>query len=557
MSFRGEHDGGPGMERRGMTARLQTPAEPSPKRLDLGEAARAEVATVMRQLGTSSAGLDSQEAAARLRTFGPNAILSHGARPFEVLTRQLRNPLLLLLGAATIVSAVVGQRTDAAIILAIVALSVGLGFANEYRSERAIEELHSKIRHAAIAIRDGRAVSVDVTELVPGDVVRLDVGDIVPADLRLLEADGLECDEAVLTGESLPSSKSVDPVPEDASALDLSSCAFRGTVVRNGDGLGVVVETGRRTEFGRIARELGERPAETAFQLGLRDFSKLLVRVTAALTVAIFVINALLRRPLLDAALFALAIAVGLTPQLLPAIVTISLSTGARRLSRKKVVVKRLVSIEDLGNIEVLFTDKTGTLTEGRTSFTGALDPTGHPSADSLLFGLLCNAAVVQDGAVVGGNPLDRALWESPEADRAQIGGYRRLGERPFDYDRKLMSVLVEGTDGRQRLVVKGAPEFVLARSGGGDPKAQATLDRLYAAGARVVAVATKDAAGLDAIRSQDEDGLTLSGFLTFADPPKAEAANPFAACRSSASTSALSPATTIAWPGRCARTSG
>src|SRR6266571_3147048 len=141
MSFRGEHDGGPGMERRGMTARLQTPAEPSPKRLDLGEAARAEVATVMRQLGTSSAGLDSQEAAARLRTFGPNAILSHGARPFEVLTRQLRN--LLLLGAATIVSAVVGQRTDAAIILAIVALSVGLGFANEYRSERAIEELHS------------------------------------------------------------------------------------------------------------------------------------------------------------------------------------------------------------------------------------------------------------------------------------------------------------------------------------------------------------------------------------------------------------------------------
>lgn len=263
-------------------------------------------------------------------------------------------------------------------------------------------------------MRDGKLFAVDVTELVPGDVVALAVGDVVPADLRLLCADGLECDEAVLTGESLPAEKRSDSIAAPGSALELASCAFMGTVVREGSGLGVVVSTGGRTELGAIALQLGERQPQTAFQLGLRDFSLLLVRVTAVLAGSILVINVVLGRSLLGSVLFALAIAVVLTPQLLPAIVTVSLSTGAKRLAERKVVVKRLVSIEDLGNIVV--TDKTGTLTEGSITFAAALDSTGQSSDAVLRAGLFCNDATFSDGRMVGGNQLDQALWQAPSA---------------------------------------------------------------------------------------------------------------------------------------------
>ena len=321
--------------------------------LELAEAARLDAADVLARLGSSEAGLSATEATRRLDEVGPNAVRSHGVRPLEVLLRQVKSFLLLLLAVAAVASLVVGERTDALIILAIICVSVGLGFFNEYRAARAVEALHSRIRHAAVTVRDGHAVEVNVTELVPGDIVRLDVGEVVPADMRLLEVNGLECDEAVLTGEATPAEKSADPAAPGESPLDLPSCVFMGTVVRGGTGRGVVVRTGAGTAFGRIAMRLGEAQEETAFQLGLRDFSGLLVKVTAVLTVSIFVINAVLQRPLLQSALFALAIAVGLTPQLLPAIVTISLSTGARRLARKSVIVKRLVSIEDLGNVDV------------------------------------------------------------------------------------------------------------------------------------------------------------------------------------------------------------
>jgi Mg2+-importing ATPase len=492
--------------------------------LELADAAALSKDDVLGRLQSTTAGLSQEQALARLAEVGTNALRSHGARPLAVLARQLRNPLLILLVAAALTSFAVGERTSALIILLIICLSVGLGFFNEYRSELAVEALHSRLRHTALAMRDGEPVAIDVTEIVPGDVVRLAVGDVVPADLRLLDVDGLECDEAVLTGESLPAEKRSEPVTAPESSLDLASCAFMGTVVRDGSGLGVVVSTGARTEFGAIALKLGERQPQTAFQLGLRDFSLLLVRVTAVLAGTILVINVVLGRSLLGSVLFALAIAVGLTPQLLPAIVTISLSTGAKHLAEHAVVVKRLVSIEDLGNIVVLFTDKTGTLTEGSITFAAALDADGRPSDAVLRAGLLCNDATLSDGHVIGGNQLDQALWQAPGARRAGAEGARRLAERPFDYQRRLASVLVEGPDGERQVIVKGAPETLLARCAGVPPQAQAVLDGQFAAGSRVIAVGTRSGDGRTSLDAEDERDLQLTGFLTFVDRPKADA---------------------------------
>ncbi|HUO71145.1 MAG TPA: magnesium-translocating P-type ATPase [Solirubrobacteraceae bacterium] len=497
--------------------------------LELRSAATMDSDTVLGSLGSSSRGLSSAEAARRLEQVGPNALRSHGARPLTILLRQFHNPLLILLITTAVVSAFVGETTDAIIILAIISLSVGLGFVNEYRSAQAVEELHSQIRHSALALRDGKPTSVDVTVLVPGDVVQLAVGDVVPADLRLLDVDGLECDESVLTGESVPMEKTVDAVQSPESALALPSCAFMGTVVRNGSGLGVVAQTGTGTEFGKIAARLGESQPETAFQRGLRGFSVMLVQVTAVMTVTILVVNLLLGRSLLTSVLFALSIAVGLTPQLLPAIVTVSLSTGARRLAARKVVVKRLVAIEDLGDIDVFFTDKTGTLTEGRITFAAALDTAGQQSDELLRDGLLCNEAVLSDGHVAGGNQLDRALWESPDASRWTDLDAKRLATLPFDYDRRLSSVLVEEHGGARRLIVKGAPEAILARSTSVPPEAKAVLDDLFAQGSRVVALATRSVGHQSKLTAEDERELQLAGFLTFLDPPKPDAADALA----------------------------
>jgi Mg2+-importing ATPase len=499
----------------------------SPALSDTAGLSGAETASA---LHSSFHGLTGDEAARRLQRIGPNALRSYGARPLVVLARQLRNPLLLLLLAAALVSVFVGEGTDALIIFFISGLSIGLGFFNEYRSERAVEALHSQLRHNALVLRDGTAVQVDVTELVPGDVVRLGVGDVIPADLRLLEAAGLECDEAVLTGESLPAEKQSGPATNPGSPLALPSCAFMGTVVRAGSGLGLVVQTGARTAFGRIALRLGARQPQTAFQLGLRAFSILLVRVTTVLAGSILVLNIAIGRSVLDSALFALAIAVGLTPQLLPAIVTVSLSTGARRLAEHSVIVKRLVAIEDLGNIEVFFTDKTGTLTEGRISFAAALDTQGHVSLDVLRAGLLCNDAVLSGGRVVSGNPLDQALWETQTTpDVELLNGYRCLARRPFDYERRLASALVDEPSGRRTLIAKGAPEIVLARCRNVSATAEALLAQQFASGNRVVAVATRRADGEAQIRPEDEDGLELAGLLSFIDPPKADAAEALA----------------------------
>ncbi len=309
---------------------------------DLSTVGRQPVADVLERLGVTADGLTTSEAAAQRARFGENVVATHRVTALGVLIRQLRNPLLILLLGAAAISAATGDPTDGAIIAAIVVLSVGLGFVNEYRSEVAVAALNANIRHDALVRRDGREQRVDVRDLVPGDIVTLAVGDLVPADVRLLQANQLECDEGVLTGESMPAAKSAVPASTD-SVVDLPSCAFMGTVVHQGSAQAVVVATGAATAFGKIAVGLSERQTETAFQAGLRDFSTFLVRIAAVLTISIFVINVALSRPLLEALLFSLAIAIGITPQLLPAIVSVSLSTGSRELARRRVLVKRLV----------------------------------------------------------------------------------------------------------------------------------------------------------------------------------------------------------------------
>jgi P-type Mg2+ transporter len=498
-------------------------ADSSSSGTGVGSAAGLSAADVLRGLGvTAGAGLSGVEVARRQARWGSNAVSSHRARLWPVLWHQLRSPLLGLLLAAAAASYVVGERGSAVIIGVIVGLSVVLGFVNEYRAEKAAEALHSEIRHRTLVIRDSQPSTVDVTALVPGDVVELRLGDIVPADLRLFEVTGLECDESVLTGESLPVDKNAAPVQPGAPLAELACCALMGTVVHAGSGSGVVVSTGARTEFGAIAAGLRTHQLDTEFQVGLRRFSMLLVYVAGALTTSIFVINVVLHKPIIDALLFSLAIAVGITPQLLPAVVSTSLAAGSRRMRRRKVLVKRLVCIEDLGDVDVLFTDKTGTLTRGRIDYVRAV-PAGHHDPDTVLrWGLVCT-----DGRAVGGNPLDQALWQSAaaEGERRALAGYTRLGVLPFDHERRMISVLVRDPAGQLTLVTKGAPETVLDRCVEVPAAARDALAAEFAAGNRVVAVATRPLSTAHQPSVGDEYGLNLVGLLVFLDPPKQDAA--------------------------------
>ena len=498
----------------------------------MNAAASQPIEQVFAALDSRPTGLTSAEAAHRLTVCGHNVLVEHRVTVGGVLMRQLRNPLLILLGSAAIVSGATGDPTDAIIIGLILSLSVGLGFTNEYRSELAAIALHSSIHHQTLAWREGGPTTIDVGDLVPGDVVELSVGSIVPADLRLVKASRLECDEAVLTGESAPAAKSVAPVATGSSTAELSSCAFMGTVVHQGTATGVVIATGTSTAFGKIAAGLNERTTSTAFQVGLKSFSKLLVAVAGVLTVSIFIINIVLARPLIEALLFSLAIAIGITPQLLPAIVSVSLAAGSRHLAKNRVLVKRLVTIEDLGNIELLFTDKTGTLTEGTITFDRSLDADGGDSAQPFLLGLLCNESSMNADGPVGGNALDQAMYLAPNAAAVltRAGGpaaYHRLGTLPFDHDRQLASVTVATADAKTLLITKGAPEVVLARCADVPPSATATLAQLFADGARTIAIATRampDNRTVGDPVAEDENELHFAGFLTFVDRPKPDA---------------------------------
>ncbi len=481
-------------------------------------------AAILDRFASSRAGLAADEAARRLAAVGPNAVGEFaGLTRLGVLWNQLRSPLLLLLVFAASVSLATGEWTDAVIVLAIVAASVGIGCSREYRAQTAAARLRARVQVRASVLRDGRPASVAASEIVPGDVVLLSAGSLVPADCRVLAANDCFVNEAVLTGESFPVQKAAGELAPDTPLAKRTNCLYLGTHLRSGSATAVVVATGAATSFGAIAHRLAQRPPETEFDRGVRRFGYLLTTAMSAMMLVVLVANLLLERPLVETLLFAIALAVGLSPELLPAILSVNLARGARAMAGHGVLVRRLNAIENLGSMDVLCTDKTGTLTEGVVQLDGAWDAAGTASDAVLRLGGL-NAAL-QSGLV---NPLDEAILAAARPDLAGVG---KVAEIPYDFVRKRLSVVIESDEGR-RLITKGAFEQVLEicpRGADGralDEDARAALRALTVAwaerGIRVLAVASRAAARADAYTRDDERDLEFQGFLSFLDRPKA-----------------------------------
>lgn len=483
-------------------------------------------ADVLSALQSSSSGLAADTAAERLARIGPN-VLSERARSDAptLLLRQVTNPLVLLLIAAAVLSFALDGPTDGIILLAIVGVSALLGFWQERGAARAVEKLLATIAVKASVLRDGRQTEIPVDELVPGDVVLLSAGSSIPADCLLLAAQDLFVDEASLTGESFPVAKSPGTRPADAPLARRDNVLFLGTHVVSGSGRALVVHTGRSTEFGAIAARLRLRPAETEFEHGVRRFGYLLMEITLLLVIAIFAFNVYLHRPVLDSFLFALALAVGLTPQLLPAIISVNLASGARRMAKHGVIVKRLAAIENFGSMNVLCSDKTGTLTDGQVRVHAALDAMGNESERVLL-----HAFVNASYETAFSNPIDSAI----RAHRAlSLDGWHKLDEVPYDFGRKRLSVLAEH-DGRVVLITKGALTNVLAvctvaeqEDGTTIPIAEARpeIERRFVAlsaeGYRTLGVALREIRSPETIDRNSEHDMTFLGLLALADQPK------------------------------------
>ena len=481
---------------------------------------------LLHQFETAPQGLTEQEAGKRLAQYGPNLLKSR--KKTDVLTLllgQFKSPIILILLFAAGLSFFLGDPTDAVIILAIVLASGLLGFWQERGASDAVDKLLAIVQIKAEVLRNGTSREIPVEEIVPGDLVILNAGDVVPGDCLILESKDLFLNEAALTGETYPVEKTVHVLPAETPLSQRTNTLFMGTHVVSGSAKAVIVRTGRATEFGQVSERLVLRPPETEFEHGVRRFGYFLMEVTLVLVLAIFAVNVFLHRPVLDSFLFALALAVGLTPQLLPAIITVNLAHGARLLAQDKVIVKRLAAIENFGSMNVLCSDKTGTLTEGKVRVHSALDAEGKESEAVLLHAYL-NASY-ETGFT---NPIDEAI----RAHRAfDLTDYRKLDEVPYDFVRKRLSILIS-KEGKNRIVTKGALQGVLAActsaemTGKGlvdiatvQEKIQQRYEELSAQGFRTLGIATRDLGSAERITKDDEAGMTFLGVLVLYDPPK------------------------------------
>jgi Mg2+-importing ATPase len=486
--------------------------------------------TQFEQLQSSEQGLTGEEARQRLDKYGPNDTTGtkHVSGPVQFL-RLFLNPLILILILASLVSAALGDRVDASIILIIVLLSNMLNFVQTYRSQKAVDKLRSSVAPTATALRDGKWIEIPRSNLVPGDMIRLTAGDMVPADAHLVQATDLQVQQAALTGESQPVEKTADDasVPTESLA-EVHNRVFLGTSVMSGSATALVTATGRTTAFGDIAASLGSRPPQTEFERGMAGFSLLIVKTVFFLVFFIFLVGVLGHHQPLETILFAISLAVGLTPEGLPAITTVTLSVGAERMAKQKVIVKYLESIENFGSIDTFCSDKTGTLTSGETQLEGHLDLSNQTSDHVLLFGNLNSS--YETGIK---SPLDQALLQYGKVDSS---GYSKVGEIPFDFERRRLSVIVQHGD-ELLLITKGAPESILPFCStyeiNGERKplddaARATFAKMYQdlnmQGYRVLAVAYRSVQQEAHYGVTDEQSMVLLGFLTFADPPKPDA---------------------------------
>ena len=494
-----------------------------------------DTASVAGSLGSGPGGLSSERVAAQFERFGANRVEDTPHRgTLRLVLRQFESPLVLILAIAAMVSLVLQQWIDAGIILSIVAVSSLLGFSQEYRASAAIEELKKRLALTCRVLRDGDQREVPASTIVPGDVIFLSAGNLIPADGIVTEAADFLVTEASMTGESYPVEKRPGTVRAEAPLRERSNCVYLGASVRSGTAKVLVVNTGQRTEFGAVAARLRGRPPETDFARGVRRFGYLLLRVMLAIVVSVLAVNLLLGRPVVDSLLFAAALAVGLSPELLPAIISVTLSAGARAMSRQGVIVRRLEAIENLGSMDILCTDKTGTLTEGVMALREATDSAGRASET------VRQLAFVNASLETGiDNPLDAAVVAAGKAASLTVDGFTKIDEIPYDFMRRRLTIVCApaAQPGRHLIVTKGAFANVLEictafeQDGAELPLDAAARDRLERAfkakgaqGFRVLALATATVEPRAHYERTDEREMTFRGFLVFLDPPKADA---------------------------------
>ena len=485
-------------------------------------------------LEASPTGLTQVEAKRRWTQFGPNepAPTKRTAPLFQLLI-LLANPLAIILLVASVISAALGEVINASIIITMVLFSVALNFIQTYRSQKAVDSIRKEVAPTANVLRDSKWIEIPRREIVPGDVIKLAAGDLVPADSELLQTRDLHVQQAALTGESLPVEKSASS--DHSSESDLHR-VFLGTSVVSGTATAVVTATGKNTVFGDIAMRLAKRAPETEFERGTRRFGFLIMRTTILLVLFVILISILFHRPFLESLLFAVALAVGLTPEFLPMITTVTLGRGAVHMARKNVIVKHLEAMQNFGSIDVLCSDKTGTLTSGEMSLEQHLDPFGAPCERVFLLAFL--NSLHETGIT---NPLDEAIKERHRSDpldtavlkhdHPNIHDYEKVDEIPFDFERRRVSIVVKHNDERL-LITKGAPESVLSTCTsfevdnqqhpleGSQARIENTYRDLCAKGYRSLAVAFAKVPAKDVYTAEDETGLVLAGFLTFSDPP-------------------------------------
>jgi Mg2+-importing ATPase len=485
-------------------------------------------------LKTTERGLSHAEAARRLILEGKNEIGKEKNIPgWKILFRQFTSPLVCILVGASVISGVLGDATETIIILGVVAASGSLAFLQEYRSERAVRLLRKKLTRRALVIREGKSATTDATLLVPGDIVEVDLGTVIAADLRLVSVEDLEIDESPLTGESVPVPKITDAIYGDRlPPQEQTNTAFAGTHVVQGSGIGVVINTGSNTELGKTASLINETPEETDFQKGIRQFGNFLLKVTLGLTLIVATFLGLIHGTWSESLLFALALAVGVSPELLPVIVTVNLSRGALHMSKKHVLVKRLISIEDLGNADVFCTDKTGTLTVGTPRVRGSVNPDGIPNDRPLALALNCIEVSKRGKAT---SALDEAILDAGHGGaKAAYPKSDIIDLISFDFSRRRMSCVVQPSNESRRLIVKGAVSEVIAQCTTRESengvtelhekdrkKLIAYADSLHDNGARLLAVAERIIEKKSSYVTTDEKELCLVGFVLISDAPK------------------------------------